>query len=159
MARKDKNHHLEKRNDTWYFRGMINGKRYFKALSSSVTEARKLRDLFLKEIVLSGEPFETHAEDKHTGNLDGILFGEVATKWRDYQLNRIKKDQIKESTWRDWKSSMNGQILPFLGNTPIANIDIAYVERFINSLNCGPKRVNNSTFRLEDQKRKKLLCS
>jgi hypothetical protein len=45
MAKKNKNHHLELRGETWYFVAMANGKRLKNALSNSVTEARKIRDV------------------------------------------------------------------------------------------------------------------
>ena len=55
MAKKNKkDHHLEKREDVWYFVAMVNGKRVKKALSRSITEARRLRDDYINEINLYG---------------------------------------------------------------------------------------------------------
>ena len=39
---KNKNHHLEKLGNIWYLVKMVNGKRIKKALSPSITEARRL---------------------------------------------------------------------------------------------------------------------
>jgi len=52
---KNKNHHLYKRGDTWYFRKKVKGTLIKKALSTSVTEAKRLRDELLKEIMIYGE--------------------------------------------------------------------------------------------------------
>jgi len=55
MAKKNKkDHHLKKRGDVWYFEAMVNGKRIKKALSESITESRRLRDKYMKEITLFG---------------------------------------------------------------------------------------------------------
>ncbi len=144
MAKRDKNHHLLQRRGTWYFRAMIGGKRYRKALSSSVTEARKLRDEYLKEILLNGSLDLPQPEDQvHPTEEGAVLFGEVALEWRTRQKVWIKKDQLKSSTWRDWKSTMNSKVLPFFGNIPICSIDLKKIDKFVDQLECGPKRVNN----------------
>ena len=54
MARK-KNHHLRKINNVWYLEKMVNNKRIKKALSESVTEARRLRDEYLRDISINGD--------------------------------------------------------------------------------------------------------
>lgn len=143
MARKDKNHHLEERHGTWFFRTMIKGKRHCKALSTSVTEARKLRDQYLKEKFINGDPCLAQGTPDSVTENTTPLFGEVAIEWGNRQSNRIQKDQLKNSTWRDWKSIANGYILPFFGNMPIKDIHVSTIEQFIDSLKCGPKRVNN----------------
>ena len=73
MAKK-KNHHLEKRDKVWYFVAMVRNKRIKKALTTSVTEARKLRDEYLDEIRINGDIQRVEPET------DGRLFGEVAKK-------------------------------------------------------------------------------
>ena len=52
---KNKNRNLEKRGSIWYFVAMVNGKRIKRALSSSITEARRLRDKYLEEIRFNGD--------------------------------------------------------------------------------------------------------
>ncbi len=143
MAKKDKDHHLLQRRGTWYFRAMIDGKRYRKALSSSVVEARKLRDEYLKEILLNGSLDLPQPANQDLIEEGAILFGEVAVEWRDHQKVRLRMDQIKDPTLRDWKSIMNARVLPFLGNIPIKDIDVETIEQFVSTLECGPKRVNN----------------
>lgn len=127
---KNLNHHLEFRKGAWCFRQKNNGKVKYKKLSVSVMKARTMRDELL-------------SEDSVLEQTAGVLFGEVTVLWKEHQMSRIEKDQLKNSTWRDWKSSMNLHILPFFGNTPIQDISIGTVERFIDSLQCSPKRVNN----------------
>ncbi len=145
MARKNKNHHLEERDGMWFLRVMLEGARHFEALSTSILEARTIRDQRLKDIELYGGltniTVETETKTDHIS--DGRLFGEVAVAWKERQENRIRKKQLKNSTWRDWKSTLNAKVLPAWGNNPIASIDIATVEDFIDCLECGPKRVNN----------------
>ncbi|MGM0664696.1 MAG: hypothetical protein ACQET7_10990 [Thermodesulfobacteriota bacterium] len=97
---KNKNHHLIKRGDTWYLKKRVNGRWIKKALSTSVTEARRKRDEHLRNLDLYGsidppeEPIVQEADP-------GPLFGEVAERWA-----RIKTAQIKGSTMRDYRSSM-----------------------------------------------------
>lgn len=55
MTVRDKNHHLVLRGDTWYFVTQVNGKRIKKALSQSITEARRERDKHLRDIDLHGD--------------------------------------------------------------------------------------------------------
>jgi len=54
MAKNKKNHHLRKICDSWYFEKMVNGNRIKKALGESVTEASRLRNQYLKEILVYG---------------------------------------------------------------------------------------------------------
>ena len=108
---KNRNHHLEKRGDVWYLVIMVEGRRIKKALSTSVTEARRLRDEHINEVQLNGdirkpEPTKTVK-----------LFGEVAQQWA-----KIKQAKVKASTLRDYRSAMNTYILPKFGNTPIDQI-------------------------------------
>ncbi len=129
---KNKNHHLKKRGNVWYFMTMVNGDRIKKALSTSVTEARRLRDDHLSEIKLYGdisrpEPLKV-----------GKLFGDVAQQWV-----KIKRKKVKISTLRDYRGAMNYYILPRFGNTPINKITFLDVEEFMSELKCSAKRVNN----------------
>ena len=55
MAVKNLNHHLVLRGVTWHFVTKVNGKKIKKALSQSITEARRLRDDLLREVVLHGD--------------------------------------------------------------------------------------------------------
>lgn len=143
MARKNnKNHHLELRGNAWDFIKMVNGERVRKTLSTSVTEARHIRDQYLRDILLYGEITSLKPDQSETSK-DGKLFGEVAVEWVKRQEERIVKNQIKHSTLRDWRSSLNGRILPHFGNTLIDEISLDSIDDFIDQLKCGPKRVNN----------------
>lgn len=138
MAKKSKNHHLAQRGDTWYFVAMANGKRIRRALSSSVTEARRTRDQYLKEIDLYGTIQSSESVNDTDDDNTEILFGEVAQKW----ANSIVR-KVKPSTLRDYKSAMNTYILPRFGNSPISEITFLEIEEFMAELTCSAKRVNN----------------
>jgi integrase len=112
---------------------MVNGKRIKKALSESFTEARRLRDQYLMEIKVYGDIQRNENASKYNP-----LFGELAQKWA-----KIKSKQIKNSTMRDYKSSMNLYVLPRFGNIPIRDITYLDVEEFKSDLDCTPKRINN----------------
>jgi integrase len=130
---KDKNRNLVKRGDVWYFR-MRRGKQVIrKALSTSVTEARRLRDDLLKDMDLYGDIRNPQADDH-----ENPLFGELAEKWY-----RIRSKQIKASTMRDYRSCMNVYILPHFGNSPIKGISYLDVEEFKTDLDLSAKRINN----------------
>jgi integrase len=132
MAR-NRNHHLRKIQNIWHFEKMVNGKRIKMALSDSVTEARKLRDHYLREIHLYG----CIQRDLDT-NEDGPLFGELAQEWI-----KIKAKEIKSSTLRDYRGSMNYHILPKIGNTPMRDIGYLEIKKLIASLTCSGKRLKN----------------
>jgi len=132
MAR-NKNHHLFKRGDTWYFRVRKNGTLIRRSLSSSITEARRLRDEYLEEIRIYGEIQRPQIENDR-----GPLFGEVAKRWA-----KIKSKQVKASTMRDYRSAMNLYVLPRFGNCYIREISYLDVEEFKTDLDCTPKRINN----------------
>jgi len=138
MAKKSKNHHLLQRRDTWYFTTMIDGHRCRKALSTSVTEARRVRDQYLKEIALYGEIQSVKPELSQEGGRTGMFFGEVAEKWV-----KITEKKVKSSTLKDYRGAMNYYILPHFGNTPISQIGFLDIEAFMAELTCTPKRVNN----------------
>ncbi len=131
MAR-NKNHHLRKINNVWYLEKMVNNKRIKKALSESVTEARRLRDEYLRDISINGD-IQRDEPEKETK-----LFGEVAEQWV-----KIKKKKVKSSTLRDYRGAMNYYILKRFGNSPINKITYLDVEEFISELDCSPKRINN----------------
>jgi hypothetical protein len=122
---KNRDHHLEKRGDVWYFVAMIDGKRIKKALSTSVTEARRLRDEHLREIYINGD-IDGPEPQKET-----ILFGQVAKQWA-----KIKSKKVKASTLRDYRGAMNFYILPRFGNVPIDKITYLDIEEFISCLKC-----------------------
>lgn len=139
MAKKSKNHHLEQRGDIWSFVAMVNGKRLKKSLSSSVTEARTIRDQYLKELAVYGE-IQSINPVLHAGETEEkeVLFGEVAEKWV-----KIVVKKIKSSTLKDYKSAMNTYILPRFGNTPISQITFLEIEDLMAGLTCTAKRINN----------------
>ncbi len=134
---KNRNHHLIKRGDTWYLQKYQKGNWIKRTLSTLVTEARRKRDEYLRDFDLYGtidppeEPIVQEADP-------GPLFGEVAEKWV-----RIKTAQIKGSTMRDYRSSMNLHVLPRFGNRPIRDISYLDIEEFKADLNRSPKRTNN----------------
>jgi integrase len=130
---KNRNHHLRKLGNIWYFEKMVRGKRIKKGLSTSLTDATRIRDQYLKEILVYG-----NIQRNDVNGDEGLLFGEFAQTW-----SKIKEKEIKESTMRDYRSSMNLYILPKFGNTPIRKISYLDVDRFKSELDCSPKRINN----------------
>ncbi len=138
-----KNHHLEKRKATWYFVAMINGRRYREPLSTNLREAKKIRDEHLYDLKNYGYLKRESHELKEQRVNNGMLFGEVAILWVERQEKRVKKDDLKSSTLRDYKSSMNRHVLPRFGNIPIGDITADDVEDFSMSLECGKTRTNN----------------
>jgi integrase len=132
MARNN-NHHLRKRGTVWYFRKRVNGRWIKKALSQSVTEARKLRDHYLREILLNGTmPQPEIVVD------DSPLFGELAQKW-----GKITEKRVKLSTFHGYQTAMNAYVLKKFGNTPINTISYLDVEEFLSELDCSGKTINN----------------
>lgn len=131
MAKKQ-DQNLVKRNNVWHFRKKVNGRIIKKALSPSLTEARRLRDELLREITLTGD-IKTRVEDH-----SGILFGEVAQDWV-----KIISKEIKKSTLVDYRYSMNRYVLPRFGNIPIKDIGYLDIRKFVSELTCSPKRINN----------------
>lgn len=131
---KNKDHHLEKRKDVWYFKAKVNGKKFKKSLhTSSVTEARSLRDDLLKTLQLYGD-----LSMGTTDNDDGMLFGELAQRWA-----KLTEKRVKTSTMKDYRSAMNYYILQQFGNIPIRAITYLDIEEFVSELECSPKRINN----------------
>jgi integrase len=131
---KKKNHNLIKRSGTWYFKKTAHGVRIRKALSTNVTEARRLRDQYLDQLATHGRILD---EDNCPAEAPK-LFGEVARLWAD-----IQKKRLKSSTFKDYRSAMNYYILDHFGNRPIANITFLEFEAFIAKLSCSNKRINN----------------
>lgn len=130
---KDKNHHMILRENTWYFVSKVNGRRIRKALSQSVTEARRIRDEYIREIKLNGDIRNIQQTDDA-----GPLFGEVVEKWVKVMIKKIRP-----STMIDYKSAMNFYLLPRFGNTLITDITYLDVEEMVSDLECSAKRVNN----------------
>ena len=127
-----KNHHLVRRGDAWYLIVMAGGRRLKKALSSSITEARRLRDEYLEQIRITGDI------QKPEPAKSSPLFGEVAQRWA-----KVKEKKVKSSTLKDYRSAMNIYVLPRFGNVPIDKISYGEVEEFISELKCSAKRINN----------------
>lgn len=67
------------------------------------------------------------------------IFGSVAKEWADSKLFR----DLKYSTQKDYRSSMNTHILPYFGDMPIEDIRYKNVTDFIETLSCSSKRINN----------------
>jgi len=87
----------------------------------------------LKEISLYG-----NIQSARVGDDQSPLFGEVAQEWI-----KIKATEIKSSTLRDYRSSMNYHILPRLGNMPIKELGYLEIKRAIADLSCSGKRLKN----------------
>jgi integrase len=130
---KNKDHNLVQRGDTWYLQKVVNGRRLKRALSKSVTEARRLRDQFLQEIAQHGR-----IVDKADTAPQQVLFGEVAQSWA-----KVTPKRLKSSTFRDYRSAMNYYILDRFGNLPISGISFLDIEEFLAELECSNKRKNN----------------
>jgi integrase len=129
---KNKNHHMVKRKNTWYFVTKVKHRKIRKALSQSITEARILRDEYITNIKLTGDIQNVQQTD------GGPLFGELAVKW-----DKIMTKKVRPSTMIDYKSAMNTYILPEFGNTPIKDISCLAVEEMVSDLECSAKRINN----------------
>ena len=133
MAVKNKNHHLIQRGEAWYFVTKVNGKRIRKALSQSITEARRIRDEYLREILLHGDI------QRPKDRPDRVpLFGEIAQEWV-----QIISKEIKTSTLEDYRYTMNRYVLPEFGDRPIALINYLEIKKFVSNLTCSHKRKNN----------------
>lgn len=133
MGRKNRN--LIRRGDTFYFRKRVNGTLIKKALSTNLTEARKLRDSFLKDILLHGkiqepEPMALTSSD--------LVFGEISKQWIE-----IKRKEIRSSTLTDYRSAMNCHVLPKIGNVPINELGFLDVQKMISGMTCSGKRLKN----------------
>ena len=93
MAVKNLNHHLVLRGVTWHFVTKINGNKVKRALSQSLTEARRLREELLREVVVHGDIPTRRPQDG-----PGPLFGELAQEWFE-----IIKKEVKKSTLEDYR--------------------------------------------------------
>ncbi len=131
--RENKNHNMVLRGVTWHFIAKINGKKVKRALSQSIAESRRLRDNYLREIMLHGD-----VPDRRPKPKEGQLFGEAAEEWI-----KIVAKEIKISTLADYRYSMNRYILPYFGNRPISNIGYLEIRKFVSELTCSAKRINN----------------
>jgi len=130
---KNNNHHMALRGNTWYLVTKVKGQRIRKALSQSVTEARRIRDEHLRDIKLHGNIRPVNQSEG-----PGLLFGGMATEWIE-----IISKEIKISTLSDYRYSMNRYVLPVFGNVPIGAINYLDVRKFISKLTCSKKRINN----------------
>lgn len=146
----NRKHHLAARDGVWYFIAKKNGKRYHRRLSTDLKEAMSLRDDYLYELNKFGTIASKAGEQSPEEGCNGVLFGEVVTQWAELMKKRIKQQQIKESTMRDYRSTMNAHFLPKFGNSPIREITSVNVEDYISNLECSPKRINNLLVPLRD---------
>jgi integrase len=129
---KNQKHNLVKRGEVWYFQKMVQGRWVKKALSTSLSEAKKQRDAILLEIQVNG------GYAKQEPRVEGHLFGVVARQWV-----KIKETKVKSSTLKDYRGAMNHYILPKFGNVPIDRISYMDIEVFISRLKCTNKRKSN----------------
>ncbi|MFO8163929.1 MAG: site-specific integrase [Desulfatiglandales bacterium] len=103
----------------------------FSLHTTSVTEARKLRDEYYKQLLVYG-----HIAEEKTNSAPE--FGSLAQTWF-----KLKKDRLKKSTIRDYRNCLNNFILPTFGNIPIDQITYLDIETFISDLGCSNKRAIN----------------
>ena len=129
MAKRDKYHHLVKRDATWHFR---KGRARFSLDTTDAADALRQRDRLLENFRLYGHFTITEVQD------ESPKFGEVAKEWAE-----IHSKKVKYSSWRDYRSTMNTHILPTFKDTSINAITYKDVERFRAGLDCGGKRINN----------------
>ena len=128
-----KKHHLKKRGQFWYFR---KGDYVISLETTVLTEAIKLRDRMLENSRMTG---------RYTLKTEiSSLFGSMAKQWADSKLFR----DLKYSTQKDYRSSMNTHILPYFGDMPIEDIRYKNVTDFIETLSCSSKRINNTPINL-----------
>lgn len=131
--KKDENHHLIKRKDTWYLQVKVHNKRIRISLKTTNNEeARKRRDKHLREIHFSGDVQRPRKQTEKP------LFGEFAKEWV-----LIVQQGLKFSTLDDYRSSMNKFLLPHFGNIPIDEISYLEIRKFISRFHCSAKRINN----------------
>jgi integrase len=129
MAKRDKYHHLIKRDATWHFR---KGRARFSLDTTDAADALRQRDRLLENFRLYGHFTITEAQDERP------TFGAVVKEWAN-----VHSKQVKYSSWRDYRSTMNGHILPAFKDHPISAITYQEVEWFKSGLDCGAKRINN----------------
>jgi len=125
---KNKNHHMFQKNGWWYFQ--MKGEK-FSLHTTSVTEARSLRDKFYQDMLAHGRVLGEEVKEVPE-------FGELAVKW--FKLN---KSQLKKSTFTDYRNSMNNFLLPRFGNVPIDQIQYLDIETFKSDLERKNKRIIN----------------
>jgi hypothetical protein len=133
MSKSKKNHHLREICGVWYFEKMVNGKRIKKAVGGSITEARRVRYQYLKEIHVYGsiqEPSPVKETDP--------VYGAMTKQWVE-----IKGKEIRSSTLTDYRSAMNCHVLPKIGNVPIKEIGYPEVQKLISGMSCSGKRLKN----------------
>ena len=138
MAKKKLNHHLyqDSGSQVWYFQKKVKGfdKPYkFSLETTSVTEARRKRDEYLKEIEYHGYLPTVEPEKPEPSNTTKV-FGEVAQEWAE-----ITKTKVAETTFHAYKKAMNTHVLPYFGNMPIDGITSLDIEKFLSNLKCSPK--------------------
>lgn len=142
MASKNLNHHLyqDANSGVWYFQKKIRGteKPYkFSLETTSITDARRKRDEFIKEIDYLGR-IEAREKQQQEPDSQGMLFGEVALQWAE-----IKKQKLAESTYYTYQKAMNTHVLPHFGNVPIEAITSLDIEHFLSDLGTSSKnRIN-----------------
>ena len=136
-------HNLEKRGRVWYFRKTFKGKAYHLRLTSNRAKAIKMRDDYLYELRHHGELRSRDTGTDLNPAAEQPVLGEVALRWAEMRKADIRQKQLKESSWRDYRSIMNHHILPYFGNMVMSEITVSDVEDFIATLNCTPKRINN----------------
>jgi integrase len=130
MAAKKLNRNLYQdfKSGIWYFQKDVKGKAYkFSLGTTSLVEARRRRDEYLRDIQLKG--FVSFKEEPSQAK-DAPFFGEVVKQWAD-----IKKMQISPTTFRVYRKNMNKYVLPVFGNKRIDAITSLEIESFLSRIN------------------------
>lgn len=145
MAKRlNRNLYQDKQSGVYYFQKKVRGieKPYkFSLETTSIVEARRKRDEYLKQIELHGQIIKEEPIP-----VDALTeFGEVAQKWAE-----IVKPDLAETTFIRYRRVMNTHILPKFGNKAVDNITALDIETFISRLQCGSKTKLNilTPFRL-----------
>lgn len=125
---KNKNHHMFQKNGWWYFQ--MKGVK-FSLHTTSVTEARRLRDRHYRQMLAHGRIIREEGRAVP-------VFGELAVQW--FKLN---KNELKKSTFRDYRNSMNNFLLPRFGNVRIDQIKFLDIAAFKSDLKRKNKRIIN----------------
>ncbi len=130
---KNKNRNLSKIDGIWYFRILWKGQTFKRSLGvSKESIARDLRDEYLNNLVKYNQldaPVERDTQ---------MTFGQMAKIWAP-----IHKKQVKYTTWPDYRSIMNGHILPVFKDRPMNEISLIEILDFRSGLDVGAKRANN----------------
>jgi len=135
IKKKTKHRNLRKRGCIYHFRIQWQGQTLKRSLGTTKEAiAVDLRDKYLENLRLYGQ-LDVPEEEK---NQEDMTFLEVVKMWVP-----IHKDEVKYSTWRDYRSAMNCYLLPAFKDRPIKDISYMEIKKFRKNLKVSRKRANN----------------